>query len=91
MAVTAIYGLHLNGNRKANEMREQNLRRPEDIIGEKIKIDDFSTYLAERINEIITEESHKHIFVIPSVRYDPEEFAESRELDAFIKEFNRRT
>lgn len=41
MAVTAIYGLHLNGNRKANEMREQNLRRPEDIIGEKIKIDDF--------------------------------------------------
>lgn len=32
MAVMAIYGLHLNGNRKANEMREQNLHRPEDII-----------------------------------------------------------
>lgn len=52
MALAAIYGLHLDGNR---------------------------------------EESHKHISVIPSVRYDPEEFAESRELDAFIKEFNRRT
>lgn len=91
MAVTAIYGLHLNGNRKANEMREQNLHRPEDIIEGKISIGDFSTYLAERINEIIIEKLYKHISVIPSARYDPEEFAESRELDAFIKEFNRRT
>lgn len=91
MAVTAIYGLHLNGNREANEMREQNLHRPEDIIEEKIRIGDFSTEFAERIDEIIIEELYKHISVIPSVRYDPEEFAESRELDAFIKEFNRRT
>lgn len=91
MAVTAIYGLHLNGNRKANEMREQNLHRPEDIIEGKIRIGDFSTEFAERIDEIIIEELYKHISAIPSVRYDPEEFAESRELDAFIKEFNRRT
>ena len=91
MAVTAIYGLRLNGNRKANEMREQNLLRPEDIIEGKIRIGDFSTEFAERIDEIIIEELYKHISVIPSVRYDPEEFAESRELDAFIKEFNRRT
>ena len=91
MAVTAIYGLHLNCNRKANEMREQNLHTPEDIIEGKIRIGDFSTEFAERIDEIIIEELYKHISVIPSVRYDPEEFAESRELDAFIKEFNRRT
>lgn len=91
MAVMAIYGLHLNGNRKANEMREQNLHRPEDIIEGKIRIGDFSTEFAERIDEIIIEELYKHISVIPSVRYDPEEFAESRELDAFIKEFDRRT
>lgn len=72
-------------------MREQNLHRPEDIIEGKIRIGDFSTEFAERIDEIIIEELYKHISVIPSVRYDPEEFAESRELDAFIKEFDRRT
>lgn len=51
MAVTAICGLHLNGDRKVK-----------------------------------TNERTKSF-----IRYDPEEFAESHELDTFIKEFNRRT
>ena len=91
MAVTAICGLHLNGDRKAKQMRGQNLCKPEDIIEGKISVNDFSVEIAERINEIISEELHKHISIITSIRYDPDEFAESHELDAFIKEFNRRT
>lgn len=58
------------------------------------KDEEFITSLSMALTAIYglhREESHKHISVIPSVRYDPEEFAESRELDAFIKEFNRRT
>lgn len=58
------------------------------------KDEEFITSLSMALTAIYglhREESYKHISVIPSVRYDPEEFAESRELDAFIKEFNRRT
>lgn len=58
------------------------------------KDEEFITSLSMALTAIYgshREESHRHISVIPSVRYDPEEFAESRELDAFIKEFDRRT
>lgn len=58
------------------------------------KDEEFITSLSMALTAIYglhREESHRHISVIPSVKYDPEEFAESRELDAFIKEFDRRT
>lgn len=58
------------------------------------KDEEFITSLSMALTAIYglhREESRKHISIIPSVRYDPEEFAESHKLDAFIKEFNRRT